>query len=90
MREIYLSDYDINAVEYIFDKYSREKLFKMSDYDLKELVLEECNELSLANEELKYGTFGEHYENDIDFELVYEYIIKERDDYNATHKIRIS
>ena len=85
MREIYLSDYDINAVEYIFDKYSREKLFKMSDYDLKELVLEECNELSLANEELKYGTFGEHYENDIDFELVYEYIIKERDDYNATH-----
>ena len=40
MRKIYLSDYEINAVEYIFDKYSREKLFKMSDYDLKELVLE--------------------------------------------------
>lgn len=85
MREIYLSDYDINAVEYIFDKYSREKLFKMSDYDLKELVLEECNELSLANEELKYGTIGKNYDCDINFELVYEYIIKERDDYNATH-----
>ena len=85
MRKIYLSDYDINAVEYIFDKYSREKLFKMSDYDLKELVLDECNELSSANDELEFGTFGEHYENDINFELVYEYIIKERDEYNATH-----
>ena len=85
MRKIYLSDYDINAVEYIFDKYSREKLLKMSDYDLKELVLDECNELSSANEELEFGTFGEHYENDINFELVYEYIIKERDEYDATH-----
>ena len=81
MREIELSDYDIRAVEYIFDKYGREKLFKMSDCDLKDLVLEECNELSSANEELEFGTFSEHFENDIDFELVYEYIIKMRGDY---------
>ena len=81
MREIELSDYDIGAVEYIFDKYGREKLFKMSDYDLKDLVLEECNELSSANEELEFSTFSEHFENDIDFELVYEYIIKMRGDY---------
>ena len=81
MREIELSDYDIAAVEYIFDKYGREKLFEMSDYDLKDLVLEECNELSSANEELEFGTFSEHFENDIDFELVYEYIIKMRGDY---------
>ena len=81
MREIELSDYDIEAVEYIFNKYSREKLFKMSDYDLKDLVLEECNELSSANEELEFGTFSEHFENDIDFELVYDYIIKMRGDY---------
>ena len=79
---IKLSNYDIGAVQYIFDKYSREKLFKMSNYDLKELVWQECNELSSANEELEFGTFGEHYENDINFELVYEYIIKERDDVN--------
>ena len=81
MREIELSDYDIAAVEYIFDKYGREKLFEMSDYDLKDLVLEECNELSSVNEELEFGTFSEHFENDIDFELVYEYIIKMRGDY---------
>ena len=81
MREIELSDCDIGAVEYIFDKYGREKLFKMSDYDLKDLVLEECNELSSANEELEFGTFSEHFENYIDFELVYEYIIKMRGDY---------
>ena len=81
MREIELSDYDIGAVEYIFDKYGREKLFKMSDCDLKDLVLEECNELSSANEELEFGTFSEHFENDIDFELVYDYIIKMRGDY---------
>ena len=83
MREIELSDYDIEAVEYIFDKYGREKLFKMSDYDLKDLVLEECNELSSANEELEFGTFSEHFENDIDFELVYDYIIKMRGDYKC-------
>ena len=53
----------------------------MSDYDLKDLVLEECNELSSANEELEFSTFSEHFENDIDFELVYEYIIKMRGDY---------
>lgn len=79
---IKLSDYDIGAVQYIFDKYSREKLFKMSDYDLEELIWQECNELSSANEELEFGTFGEHFENDINFELVYEYIIKERDGVN--------
>lgn len=83
---IRLSNYDIGAVEYILDKYSREKLFKqMTIDDLRDLVYDECNELSSANEELEYGTFGEHYENDINSELVYEYIIKERGEYNATH-----
>ena len=75
MREIYLSDYDIAAVEYIYDKYSKNVLFKMSDEDLHMLIYEECNILSEENEELK----------NVNSELVFCYISKERDEYNATH-----
>ena len=82
MREIYLSDYDIAAVEYIYDNYNKNVLFKMSDEDLHMLVYEECNILSEANEELEYGTYGEHYKCDVNSELVFGYIIKERDEYN--------
>ena len=85
MREIYLSDYDIAAVEYIYDNYNKNVLFKMSDEDLRMLVYEECNELSSINEELEFGTYGENFQNDISSELVYEYIMKERGEYNATH-----
>ena len=49
MREIYLSDYDIAAVEYIYDNYNKNVLFKMSDEDLHMLVYDECNILSEAN-----------------------------------------
>ena len=75
MREIYLSDYDIAAVEYIYDNYNKNVLFKMSDEDLHMLVYEECNILSEENEKLK----------NIDSELVFCYISKERGEYNATH-----
>lgn len=79
-----LSYYDIGAVEYIRDKYTSEKLFKdLSEYELQELVYEECNELSSANEELEFGTYGEHFEADVSAELVYEYLLKERSEYNA-------
>ena len=77
MREIYLSDYDINAVEYIYDNYNKNVLFKMSDEDLHMLVYDECNILSEENEKLK----------NVDSELVFCYISKERDEYNATYKI---
>ena len=87
MREIYLSDYDIAAVEYIYDNYNKNVLFKMSDEDLHMLIYEECNILSEANEELKYGTIGKNYDCDVDSELVFCYISKERDEYNATHKV---
>ena len=72
MREIYLSDYDIAAVEYIYDNYNKNILFKMPDEDLHMLIYEECNILSEENEKLK----------NIDSELVFCYISKERDEYN--------
>ena len=75
MREIYLSDYDIAAVEYIYNNYNKNILFKMSDEDLHMLVYEECNILSEENEKLK----------NVDSELVFCYISKERGEYNATH-----
>ena len=72
MREIYLSDYDIAAVEYIYDNYNKNILFKMSDEDLHMLVYDECNILSEENEKLK----------NVDSELVFCYISKEKDEYN--------
>lgn len=75
MRKIYLSDYDIAAVEYIYDNYNKNVLFKMSDEDLHMLVYDECNILSEENEKLK----------NVNSELVFCYISKERDEYNATH-----
>ena len=80
MMEIYLSDYDIDAVKYIYNNYNKNVLFKMPDEDLHMLVYEECNILSEANKELKYDYY-------IDSELVFCYISKERDEYNATHKV---
>lgn len=77
MREIYLSDYDIAAVEYIYDNYNKNVLFKMSDEDLHMLIYDECNILSEENKELK----------NIDSELVFCYISKERDEYDATYKV---
>lgn len=77
MREIYLSDYDIAAVEYIYDNYNKNVLFKMSDEDLHMLVYEECNILSEKNEKLK----------NIDSELVFCYISKERGEINVAYKI---
>ena len=82
MREIHLSDYDIAAVEYIYDNYNKNVLFKMSDEDLHMLVYETCNMLSEANEELEYNTYGEHCECYVDSELVFCYISKERNEYN--------
>lgn len=75
MREIYLSDYDIAAVKSIYDNYNKNVLFKMSDEDLHMLIYEECNILSEENEKLK----------NVNSELVFCYISKERDEYNATH-----
>lgn len=72
MREIYLSDYDIAAVEYIYGNYNKNVLFKMSDEDLHMLIYDECNILSEENEKLK----------NVDSELVFCYISKERDEYN--------
>ena len=77
MREIYLSDYDIAAVEYIYDNYNKNILFKMPDEDLHMLIYEECNILSEENEKLK----------NVNSELVFCYISKERDEYNATYKV---
>ena len=77
MRKIYLSDYDIAAVEYIYNNYNKNVLFEMSDEDLHMLVYDECNILSEENEELK----------NIDSELVFCYISKERGEYNATYKV---
>ena len=80
-----MTEYDLGAVEYIYDKYGKEYLFTLEDTELKTLIFQECNELSWANEELEHGTYGEYFDTDVNSTRVYEYIIKERDDINETN-----
>lgn len=80
-----LSDYDYGAIQYIYDNNNKEALFKLDDESLKEYIRNVCNILSEANEELEFGTYGKHYENDVNTEAVIEYIFKERGENNVTY-----
>lgn len=63
------------AIEYIADNNNIDIL---SDEELKYFVNEACDTLDWANEELEFGTFGEHYENDINRDKVLEYFMDRR------------
>ena len=74
-----------DVIEYIYNKYNKVALFNMNDDEFESIIYQTCNELSWVNEEMTYGTFGEHYELDINTEGVMKYIKQERSEYNATH-----
>lgn len=82
-----LNKYDYEVIQYIYDNNNKEALFKLGDESLREYIFNTCNILSEANEELEFGTFGEHYDLDINTEEVIKYIKQERSEYNATHKV---
>ena len=65
----------IAAIEYILDNNNVDIL---SDEELKDLIFEVCDMLDSANEEIEFGTYGEHFENDIDRDKVLEYFMSRR------------
>ena len=65
----------IAAIEYILDNNNVDIL---SDEKLKDLIFEVCDLLDSANEEIEFGTYGEHFENDIDRDKVLEYFMSRR------------
>lgn len=65
----------IAAIEYILDNNNVDIL---SDEELKDLIYEVCDMLDSANEEIEFGTYGEHFENDIDRDKVLEYFMSRR------------
>ena len=65
----------IAAIEYILDNNNVDIL---SDEELKDLIYEVCDMLDSANEEIEFGTFNEHFENDIDRDKVLEYFMSRR------------
>lgn len=69
------------AIEYILDNNNVDIL---SDEELKDLIFETCDLLDSANEELEFGTFGEHFENDIDRDKVSEYFMNRRKKENGS------
>ncbi len=82
-----LEYYDEAALQYIYDNNNKHALFKMNDNELKDLVYQICDMLSWANEECDFGTFGQNYIHDVNADEVYEYIKRERDDFNVTHQV---
>ena len=71
-----MTSYDIDAVGYILDNYNKNALKQLSEEELHQLIYEECDKLSWANEECDFSTFGENYSHDVDFYAVYDYIKK--------------
>lgn len=65
----------IAAIQYISDNYNVDIL---SDEELIDLIFEVCDLLDSANEELEFGTFGQHFENDIDRDKVLQYFMSRR------------
>lgn len=65
----------IAAIEYILDNNNVDIL---SDEELKDLIYEVCDLLDSANEEIEFGTYGQHFENDIDRDKVLEYFMSRR------------
>ena len=65
----------IAAIEYILDNNNVDIL---SDEELKDLIYEVCDMLDSANEEIEFGTYGQHFENDIDRDKVLEYFMSRR------------
>ena len=63
------------AIEYILDNNNVDIL---SDEELKDLIFEVCDLLDSANEEIEFGTYGQHFENDIDRDKVLEYFMSRR------------
>ena len=63
------------AIQYILDNNNVDIL---SDEELEDLIFEVCDLLDSANEELEFGTYGEHFENDIDRDKVSEYFMNRR------------
>ena len=65
----------IAAIQYILDNNNVDIL---SDEELKDLIFEVCDLLDSANEEIEFGTYGQHFENDIDRDKVLEYFMSRR------------
>lgn len=73
-----------DVIDYIYSNNNKTALFEMNDEDLKSLITDICNNLSSEYEYCMYGTYGEHYELDVNTQGVIDYIMKERAEYNES------
>lgn len=73
-----------DVIDYIYSNNNKNVLFEMDEEELKSLVTDICNNLSSEYEYCIYGTYGEHFELDINTQGVIDYIMKERAEYNES------
>lgn len=73
-----------DVIDYIYSNNNKHVLFEMNDDELKSLITDICNNLSSEYEYCMYGTYGEHYELDVNTQGVIDYIMKERAEYNES------
>lgn len=66
-----------DVIEYFYSCNNKETLFKLDEELIKQFVISYCNILSEENEYANYGTYGEHYELDVDTEAVLKHIMED-------------
>ena len=66
-----------DVIEYFYSCNNKETLFKLDEELIKQFVISYCNILSEENEYANYGTYGEHYELDVDTASVLKHIMED-------------
>ena len=79
-----------DVIEYFYSCNNKEALFKLDEESIREFVISYCNILSEENEYADYGTYGEHYEDDVDTEAVVEHIMDDYKQWKNNKEVRIN
>ena len=76
-----------DVIDYIYSNNNKTKLFEMNEDELKSLITNICNNLSSEYEYCIYGTYGEHYELDINTEVVIKHILEDYEKWKKNKEV---
>ena len=77
-----------DVIDYIYSNNNKNTLFEMDEDELKSLITNICNNLSSEYEYCTYGTYGEHYELDVDTEVVIKHIMEDYKKYKKNKEVK--
>ena len=77
-----------DVIDYIYSNNNKNTLFEMDEDELKSLITNTCNNLSSEYEYCTYGTYGEHYELDVDTKVVIKHIMEDYEKYKKNKEVK--